>query len=139
MDPATVLSPTELVITYYLGASFFIISAAIIIRYFFVYFAHGGSKTKYQDNRGVYLLLFLVLSLIVEKCRFFIPQSISAIITIGFIAYAITLHLKWRKFDILPDPFQSAMNTSEPASNGLEKSEPDDEKQDVNKSDQGQI
>ena len=82
----------------------------IVIRYLFVYHSLNGYKSKYEEKKVGYNFLFVLISLFIYPIlyvigTFFIPFVV--VFMVVLIYYAFIMHDKWKKNNILPNPFLS--------------------------------
>jgi len=82
-----------------------IIAQVIILRYLFVYYVHEGDKTKFEQNKVPYIVLFILISAVIYSIIASTTPVIAIAFAIGLVYFAVVLYIKWRDNEKLPDPF----------------------------------
>lgn len=88
-----------------IGLATNIIAQVIILRYLFVYYMHGGDKTKFEQNKITYIVLFIFIGVVIYSIIANTTPIIAIAFVLGLVYFAIVLYIKWRDNVKLPDPF----------------------------------
>lgn len=88
-----------------IGLATNIIAQVIILRYLFVYYMHGGDKTKFEQNKISYVILFTFVGAVIYSIIANTTPIIAIAFALGLVYFAIVLYIKWRDNVKLPDPF----------------------------------